>query len=480
MRGFSNMSREKDIEQQIRKLELEIRALRMEKSRIATRPTTVIVPEDQEEIFLNVEKRVEERFSDIHFDPESGEITVFGERYVLFRAGSVSHEFLNLVKERYSDYPEHEAVSIGNNFLYDNAKVLGKKDATAFHKRMKLEEPIERLAAGPVHFALTGWANVEIFEDSNPVPNNDYFLHFQHHNSFEAQSWIKEGKTSDIPVCTMNCGYSAGWCEETFGIPLTTVEVTCEAKGDDACTFIMAPTSKIQEYVEQVVDLSSVENFEIPVFFKRKYIEEKLKDSLHQKELLIKEVHHRVKNNLQVITSLLRLQMDRIEDESLKSEFMASINRVKTMAVVHEMMYSGKSIDSISMLTYFRELSSSLVQSYALDPTIKIDIDIDIEDVEFDLERSIPLALIMNEITCNAFKHGLRKNGNFYISLRQKSDKCYLLRIGDDGIGLIDYKSDDGLGMTLIEILCDQLNAELEINNSDNGLEYKISFCLPE
>ena len=85
----------------------------------------------------------------------------------------------------------------------------------------------------------------------------------------------------------MNCGYSAGWCEESFGMPLTTVELTCEAQGADACTFIMAPTHKIEQLVEQEVDLSSVQDFEIPVFFKRKNIEEQLKQSLNQKEVLL-------------------------------------------------------------------------------------------------------------------------------------------------------------------------------------------------
>ncbi len=467
------------IEERIRLLEAELRQLKSRLIDDTDRVRTVIVPDEVAEAFTAIEKKVAEYFTDFHYDPESGEITVYGERYVLFRAGSVSHEFIRFIEERYSDYPPHEAVSIGNNFLYDNAKVIGKKDAIAFHQRLKLMDPIEKLSAGPVHFAFTGWANVEIFPESRPVSDEDYVLKFQHHNSFEAQSWIKAGKKSDIPVCTMNCGYSAGWCEESFGFPLTTVEVTCEAKGDSACTFIMAPPDKIEQYVEEVVDLSSVQNFEIPVFFKRKYTEEKLKESIQQKELLIQEIHHRVKNNLQVITSLLRLQMDNLSDPRLKEEFVSSINRITTMAAVHEMMYHEKDFDRMSMRTYFEELTKTLVQFYMIGNSVAVDIQIDIGDHDFDLESSIPLALVMNEITCNAFKHALGKGGNFYLHLCE-SNGGFELVIGDDGGGYDPQLQGEGLGLSLVEILCSQLNAGLEISNSEKGLEYKITFALAQ
>ena len=468
-----------DIEERIRVLEAELSDLRKELRKDLVRPVTVSVPEQMEELFGSVEEKVSDYFKEFHFDPISGEITVYGERYVLFRSASMSYEFLNFIKERYADRPENEAISIGNNFLYDNAKVIGKKDAIAFHERLELKSAIEKLSAGPIHFAYTGWANVEIFSDSRPVADDDFVLKFQHHNSFEAQSWLKAGKKSEIPVCTMNCGYSAGWCEESFGIPLTTVEVTCEAKGDNECSFIMAPPHKIEDYVGEVLDLSKVENFEIPVFFKRKNIEEKLKESIEQKELLIQEIHHRVKNNLQVITSLLRLQMDNLNDPVLKDEFLSSINRITTMATVHEMMYREKDFDRMSMNSYFVDLTKSLVQSYAIDDSVKIDIDISIKDREFDLENSIPLALVMNEITCNAFKHALGNGGKFYFRLSEEEGR-YILVIGDDGGGFDVEGIEDGLGLSLVQILCDQLNAELIISNTDAGLEYKIIFSLPK
>lgn len=469
-----------DLENRIIELETELAALKREQFALSNEPETVIVPDEISPLFGAMEHRIREYFADLNLDPKSGEITANGQRYLLLRSDSMSHEFLDFIKERYGDRPQTEAVSIGNNFLYDNAKVIGKRDAIAFHEKLQLKEPIEKLSAGPIHFAFTGWANVEIFPESNPTADESFLLKFQHHNSWEAQSWIKAGKKSDIPVCTMNSGYSAGWCEESFSVSLTTVEVTCEAKGDDACTFIMAPTDKIEEYIEEVIDLSSIQNFEIPVFFKRKHIEEELKKSLKQKEHLIQEIHHRVKNNLQVISSLLRLQMDSFPDERLKDEFLSSINRANAMAAVHELMYQRNEFKQVRMDVYFDELFKALIALYETNDSIGIELDINIQDVQVNLEKSIPLALILNEITCNAFKHGLKDGGAFYLRLFEKEDGGYCLIVGDTGTGMDPEIDKTGLGIDLINILIEQIDAVQEVKNSKEGLEYKICFSLDD
>lgn len=465
------------IKKKIDKLEKELKLLKQELYLDKIDPSTVVVPEDLQSGFKNIEDKIRSYFSDLNIDPESGEITAQGQRYVLLRSDSLSHEFLDFIIERYADRPRHEAISIGNNFLYDNAKVIGTKDAVAFHSKLGLTAPIEKLSAGPIHFAFTGWANVEILAESSPTPDENYFLKFKHHNSFEAQSWVKAKKKTEIPVCTMNCGYSAGWCEESFGIPLTTVEVECEAKGDDACVFIMAPSDKIEKYVDELVDLSKVQNFEIPVFFKRKHIEEQLRESLEHKELLIKEIHHRVKNNLQVIISLLRVQMSEIEDDKLKLEFESSINRVNTMAAVHELIYQNKDFDKVNMRSYMNDLVASLIQLYSLNQTAEIDIQIDIPEVEFTIEQSLPLALIMNEIICNSHKHAMLDKGKFYLSLSCENDE-YQLTMGDTGPGYKVNKKQKGIGLMLIDILIDQIEGKKTLKNSSEGLEYKINFKL--
>jgi len=96
----------------------------------------------------------------------------------------------------------------------------------------------------------------------------------------------------------LSCGYSSGWCEESFGMPLTTVEVSCESQGAEHCTFIMAPPHRIHEYLEKQDPKKQSTEYEVPVLFQRKYNEDKLRESLLQKETLLHEVHHRVKNNL--------------------------------------------------------------------------------------------------------------------------------------------------------------------------------------
>ena len=458
-------------------MDTELRKLKEQLNSTIEDPQTVIVPKALEPLFGKVEKEIDKYFSDFTLDPVSGEILINDQRYILFRSDSLSHDFIDFVKERYQDLPENEAISIANNFLFDNAKVTGKVDAIAFHKNLSLKDPLEKLAAGPIHFAYTGWANVEISSESNPSPGENFFLKYQHHNSFEAQAWIKAGKKSDSPVCTMNSGYSTGWCEESFGVSLTAVEISCEAKGDDSCTFIMAPTNKIEDYVEEYVDLSSIQNLEIPVFFKRKHIQERLKKTLDQKEYLIQEIHHRVKNNLQLISSLLKLQMAKIEDVEIQKEFNSIYNRVNTMAVVHELMYQQDDFDNISLSSYFNDLLKSMVLLYSMNKETEIDISIDVKDVEFSLEKSIPLALIINEITCNSFKHALDKGKKFYSHLKQV-DETFTLIIGDTGSGLPKENKSNGLGLTLIDILCEQIDAEKIVKSDSNGLEYKIVFNL--
>lgn len=471
--------KEDEILAQIRELELRIDILKHQLIDLKTEPQTVKVPDEISDLFLSAEKKVQNYFSRLFQDPRSGEITVEGERYVLLRSASLSVDFMEFILSRYNDKPASEAISIGNNFLYDNAKVIGKRDALAFHKKLHLKAPIDKLSAGPVHFAFTGWATVEIDASSNPVADENYFLKFIHHNSFEAQSWIKKGKKSDTPVCTMNCGYSAGWCEESFGISLTTVEIECEAQGADHCTFIMAPTDRIDEYVGQITEEDNSKHVEIPVFFKRKQIEEQLRNTISHKESLIQEIHHRVKNNLQIVISLLRLQKNELSDQHSIHEFESAINRVNMMATVHELLYQQLSSSRIGIKMYFETLMTALFQLYSNSEQIKFEQHILVdEQEEINIDESIPIALILNEIVCNSFKHALGDSGTLEISI-EMIDRKLIIVISDNGPGLSSNNSIDGLGMTLIELLADQIDADISRNSSENGLVYKIEVNIP-
>lgn len=466
-------------EKEIAALLSEIAALKKEISQLKKKESkveTVIVPDAFKDLFNIAEKNVGAYFSETVFNPESGEILINNERYILFRAAAISHEFLDVFRDLYSNKTKEESIRIGNNFLFDIAHVLGKKDAAAFHVKMKLTDPIQQLSAGPVHFAYSGWANVEILEESNPSPDENFFLKFHHHNSFEAQSWIKAKRKSEIPVCTMNSGYSSGWCEASFGIALTTVEICCEAQGADHCTFIMAPPHKIQSYLDKIEPNNFSVEYDVPVFFERKYNEDKLKESLLQKETLLHEVHHRVKNNLQIISSLLNLQKNNFEDENLRTAFLSSINRVNTMAKIHEMIYGDKNVSAINIEKYFTKLLRSLGQLYDYEgKNITIEVSITVFEVLLYPEKAIPLGLILNEIACNSFKYAFDKSGKFYLTLNQ-NEGLYHLIVGDNGRGLPNNITEGSLGLSLIPILCEQIDAQLKILNSSKGLEYQITF----
>jgi predicted hydrocarbon binding protein len=328
-------------------------------------------------------------------DPEKASIEISGQRYLLLRASALSIEFLEGIMKYYRDRGENEAFSIGKNILFDLAHLIGFEDAANFSKLMGLKKPIEMLSAGPVHFAYTGWAQVKLNEGSNPSPDQNFVLKYSHPYSFEADSWINAGKYSKKPVCVMNSGYSSGWCAYSFGINLTAVEVTCRAKGDAECTFVMAPPDKIQSFLKKEVNFEK-SNPEVPTFLHRKMMEEKLKDSLAEKELLLKEVHHRVKNNLQIISSLLKLQLNTTDDIELHYKFSESIDRVRSIAALHDLLYRSKDFSTIPVGKYFESLVSSLKLSYKLKISVTVDLEIKLSDDNINIDTALPCGLILN------------------------------------------------------------------------------------
>lgn len=245
---------------------------------------TVSVPDGFRPVFNKAQEYVQHYFRDKIEKPEKGTIDIHDERYILVRAASMSKEFYETIFSHYQERGKEDARKVATGFLYDLAHSLGKADARSFHSKMGVVEPIEKLSAGPIHFAYTGWAFVKIFKESNPSPDEHYYLLYEHPFSFEADVWMKEKVKTDFPVCIMNSGYSSGWCEESFGISLVAVELECRAKGDPHCRFIMAPPSKIESYIKdykaQPYNRSLQEDrIEIPEFFQRKRLEDELRKS---------------------------------------------------------------------------------------------------------------------------------------------------------------------------------------------------------
>lgn len=210
---------------------------------------TVEVPENMAEKFESAQDYVKKYFEELKMDPEEGTITIGEDRYIILRASSPSVHFLEFVRNMYPALEPEEAREASSRVQYDFARAIGRADARHFHEATNVEEAIEKLSTGPIHFAYTGWAKVIIHPDSKPSVSEDFYLHYEHLNTFEADSWLALRGGADFCTCFWSAGYSAGWCTESFGVDLDAREVTCRARGDDACLFIMVHSSRLPEAV---------------------------------------------------------------------------------------------------------------------------------------------------------------------------------------------------------------------------------------
>ncbi len=389
------------------------------------------------------------------------------------RAESLANEFFKNILRLYSDRPTQEAIKIGRNLLFDLAHLIGIEDAKNFHVKMKLKDPISKMSAGPIHFAYTGWAFVEILPESRPSPDENFYLKYNHPYSFEADSWIKSKEKADFPVCCMNAGYSSGWCEQSFGIELTSVEITCKAKGDKNCTFIMAPPHKIGEYLnKEELKYKPAKKYDIPLFFERKKSEELINATLKEKETLLREIHHRVKNNLQIISSLLKLYAEKSNDSNFSTLVDESQNRILSMSLIHEMLYAHSDLSKINLVDYSKALFEKLQSSYNK-KNIKLKLNVP-KDFCFEIDKMIAIGLIMNEVFTNSFKYAfLNNSGQISVAIEKDS-----LILSDNGIGIeqaVFKNNKSSFGFQLIELLAEQIDAKKIIKHT-KGTSFEFKF----
>lgn len=199
-----------------------------------------------------------------------------------------------------------------------------------------------------------------------------------------------------------------------------------------------------------------------------------------ERKTLLKEVHHRVKNNLQVITSLLSLQTPQIKDEHTIQLFQQSQYRINAMAMVHEMLYQSDDLAKIQIKPYFQELVNSLVFSIK-GAKNNIKVNLDIPPIYLGLDTAIPLGLLINEVITNALTHGIKGDtpGEIYIQLEPKETPHFLLKIGDNGIGCPDsitFKNTPSLGLKLMYQLSRQLLGKIEKDGTKEGCHYCVEF----
>ncbi|MBP6058632.1 MAG: PAS domain S-box protein [Nitrosomonas sp.] len=199
----------------------------------------------------------------------------------------------------------------------------------------------------------------------------------------------------------------------------------------------------------------------------RKYQEEQLKAALKEKDLLLSEIHHRVKNNLQIIDSLLGMQSGMLLNSTVVSILKESQNRVKSMAMIHQILYESSDFSHVDFSSVVQSLVSNLSASYALDSS-RVQINIDTDQVLLSIDTSIPLGLILNELCTNAIKYAFSENctGNINISLKYLTAKKLQVLVTDDGIGIseeFDIENAPSLGLQLVQLLSEQISAELTI-----------------
>lgn len=200
--------------------------------------------------------------------------------------------------------------------------------------------------------------------------------------------------------------------------------------------------------------------------------------ALDEKEMLMKEIHHRVKNNLTVISSLLSLQSRYIQDDETKSMFKESQNRARSMALIHERLYKSDNLKSIDFGNYIGDLASELFRTYSLNNgNVKLNVDVDNEFLDVDV--AVPLGIIVNEIISNSLKYAFIGNKKGYISIQfHREEDKFVLNVEDNGNGIpenFNYKNSDSLGIKLINSLVEQIEGKMEVKN-DNGTCFKIIF----
>jgi PAS domain S-box-containing protein len=206
----------------------------------------------------------------------------------------------------------------------------------------------------------------------------------------------------------------------------------------------------------------------------RKKIEEQNKASLKEKDALLQEIHHRVKNNMQIISSLMSLQKSNVKDEDSIEMITETQNRIKSMALIHEKLYKSEDLAKINFIKYIEDLSKGLFEFYEVDNS-RISLEVDGKDVFFGIDTSIPCGLIINELVTNSLKHVFTddRKGNIQITLNPINNEEFELAISDNGIGIpegLDIKKTMSLGLKLR-----QINGNIKCNRT-RGTEFIIKF----
>jgi two-component sensor histidine kinase len=240
--------------------------------------------------------------------------------------------------------------------------------------------------------------------------------------------------------------------------------------------------------VEVTVNYLKYRDYEFSCSFsqditERKLAEERIRASLKEKEVLLKEIHHRVKNNLQIVSSLLEFQADSISDPQSRNFFHECQGRINSMALIHEKLYQTRDFACIDLGEYLEHLARHLLRSYAADNT-SISLKMAVGKVPLGIDEAIPCGLIANELVSNALKYAFPAGGTGEIVVRcdADSDGWVTMSIADNGVGLpagLDFSRTETLGYQLVVMLTKQLRGTVEVR-SDHGVAVTVRFSAKE
>lgn len=211
----------------------------------------------------------------------------------------------------------------------------------------------------------------------------------------------------------------------------------------------------------------------------RKQAEERIKASLREKDVLLREIHHRVKNNMQIISSLLRLQSRLVKDDKMVEMFKESQNRIRSMALIHEKLYQTEDLSRINFADYIRSLTVHLFHTYRVNPNI-VKMNTELEEVYLNINKAIPCGLVINELVSNALKHAFPngKRGEIHVKFYSNRQKRKKLIVSDDGIGLpedFNFREPETLGLQLVNDLVKQVEGRIKLDGT-KGTTFSISF----
>jgi len=212
----------------------------------------------------------------------------------------------------------------------------------------------------------------------------------------------------------------------------------------------------------------------------RKQAEEKIKATLKEKEILLQEVHHRVKNNMQIISSLFNLQSGHIKDKQASEIFKSSQNRIRSMALIHERFYQSEDMARVDFAEYAQNLTGHLFSSHGINPGA-VKLNLKIKEVFLDLNTAIPCGLIINELVSNSLKHAFPdgKKGEIKIAMHSLNKDEMEVIVSDNGVGLskkVDFRKTDSLGLHLVNLLAeDQLHGDIKLDRT-KGTSFHIKF----